>query len=198
MIGPKLADQIPASQYSFDDFLAKVHSPLNSIYISPTDSEEVVKICSSFKNGSSPGPDDIKPDVVKTVINLIVDPLVHVFNLSIINGFVPTQLKMAKVVPIHKSGDASIFNNYRPISVLPIFSKILERIIYNRLHNFLEHCHLIDNSQFGFRSGYSSYMAVLEAYNNIVSELDKGKHTLGIFLDLSKAFDHDQSPNSSC
>ena len=115
--------------------------------------------------------------------------MVHIFNLSISTGLVPDQLKLAKVVPIYKSGDSDLCNNYRPISVLPVFSKIFERIIHKRLYNFLTRNSLLHSSQFGFRKNFSSYMAVLEAYNNIVSHLDKGEHTAGIFLDLSKAFD---------
>ena len=188
-IGPNLTNQIPVSESNFNDFLVNIQSPMNSLFMSPTDSEEIIKICATFKSGTSCGYDGIKPDIVKYVINLISSPLVHIFNLSIITGIVPEQLKIAKVVPIYKSGEKNKCNNYRPISVLPAFSKILERIIHKRLYNFLDRYNLLHNSQFGFRNKYSSYMAVLEAYNKIVSNLDKGKHTLGLFLDLSKAFD---------
>ena len=188
-IGPNLANQIATSQKNFDDFLVNIPSPQNSLFMSPTDTLEIIEVCSSFKTGTSCGYDEIKPDIVKTVINLITTPLVHIFNSSISSGIVPNQLKIAKVVPIYKSGDSNKCTNYRPISVLPAFSKIFERIIHKRLYNFLDRFNLLHTSQFGFRNKYSSYMAVLEAYNKIVSDLDKGNHTLGIFLDLSKAFD---------
>ena len=162
---------------------------MHSLFLSPTDAEEVVDICSSFKAGTSSGYDDFKLDIVKTVIDFIKIPLCHVFNLSISSGIVPNEIKSARVVPIYKSGDSTLCNNYRPISVLPVFSKILERIIRKRLNNFLIHHNLLNDCQFGFRKKYSSYMALLTAYDTIVADLDKGFHTSGIFLVLSKAFD---------
>ena len=188
-IGPTLSNGIPDINVSPNHFLNNIPSPQNSLFFNPTDHDEVVKICASLKAGASPGYDDIKPDVVKSVSHLLAYPLVHIFNLSMSTGFVPDQFKLAKVVPIYKTGDSGMCNNYRPISVLPVFSKIFERIIHKRLHNYFTHQHLLHSSQFGFRSNFSSYMVVLEAYNNIVSHLDKGEHTVGIFLDLSKAFD---------
>jgi len=188
-VGSKLANQIPVSQVNYRHFLSNIPSPQGSLFLSPTDSTEVIEICSAFKSGTSCGHDDIKPDVIKAVINYITSPLVHVFNLSIINGIVPDDLKIARVVPIHKSGNTDKCSNYRPISVLSAFSKIFEKIIHKRLYGFLDRFNLLHKSQFGFRKQYSSYMAVLEAYNKVVSDLDKGFHTLGVFLDLSKAFD---------
>lgn len=181
-IGPRLSNDIPHMNVSPNHFLNNIPSPLNSIFLAPTDLNEVINICASLRTGASPGYDDIKPDVVKVVKHLIAYPLVHIFNLSISTGIVPDQLKFAKVVPIYKSGDSDLCNNYRPISVLPVFSKVFERIIHKRLYNFITHYGLLHPSQFGFRNNYSSYMAV-------VSHLDKGNHTAGIFLDLSKAFD---------
>ena len=192
-IGPRWSNGIPDINVSPNHFLNNIPSPQNSLFFNPTDHDEVVKICASLKASASPGYDDIKPDVVKSVSHLLAYPLVHIFNLSMSTGFVPDQFKLAKVVPIYKTGDSGMCNNYRPISVLPVFSKIFECIINKRLCNYeyFTHQHLLHSSQFGFRSNFSSYMymAVLEAYNNIISHLDKGEHTVGIFLDLSKAFD---------
>ena len=81
---------------------------MHSLFLSPTNGEEVVDICSAFKAGTSSGFDDIKPDIVKAVIDLVKTPLTHVFNLSISSGIVPDDLKVARVVPIHKSGDATL------------------------------------------------------------------------------------------
>ncbi len=169
--------------------ISNIPSPPNSLFFRPTDYEEVHKLCASLKAGKSPGYDDIKPDAVKAVKHLIAHPLVHIFNLSMSTGIVPDQFKLAKVIPIFKSGNSDVCNNYRPISVLPVFSKVFERIVHKRLYDFLTHHNLLHSSQFGFRDNFSSYMAVLEAYNTIATNLDKGKHTAGIFLDLSKAFD---------
>ena len=84
-------------------------------FLAPTDRDEVINLCASLKVDSSPGYDDIKTAVVKDVKHLIAYPLVHIFNLSIATGIVPDQLKLAKVVPIYKSDDSDLCNNYRPI-----------------------------------------------------------------------------------
>ena len=102
-------------------FLNNIPPPPNSLFLAPTDRDEVINLCASLKVDSSPGYDDIKPAVVKAVKHLIAYPLVHISNLSIATGIVPDQLKLAKEVPIYKSGDSDLCNNYRPISVLPVF-----------------------------------------------------------------------------
>ena len=127
--------------------------------------------------------------MVKSVKELIAYPFTHIFNCSVTSGIVPDKLIIAWVVPIYKSGKTNIFSNYRPISVLPFFSKILERIVHKRLYNFISRFDLLHKSQFGFRPGRSSYMAILEAYNKITSSIDSKNNVIGIFLDLSKAFD---------
>ena len=188
-IGITLANKIPPANTSFHHYLNKATSPKDSFFVTPTDSDEIISLCKTLKSGTSCGCDDIKPDVIKAVSDLIANPLVHIFNLSLSSGIVPTQLKIAKVVPIFKKGDRQDLHNYRPISVLPAFSKILERIMHKRLFSFVNRFHLLQDCQFGFRSNHSSYMAILEAYNKIVTDLDNKKFSLGIFLDLSKAFD---------
>ena len=145
--------------------------------------------CKQLNLNSSPGFDGIKLSMIKCVIDHIVIPLNYIFNLSLTTGIFPSQLKIAKVVPIFKSGDSNCIKNYRPISVLPAFSKFLERIIHKRLYDFISQHNLLHHRQYGFRKNYSSYMAVLDAYNEIAARLDKKHHTMGIFLDLSKAFD---------
>ena len=187
-VGPNLANKIH-SNIDFHNYLINAHSPDNSFFFTPITTEEIIKTCTSLKSNASCGHDDIKPDVIKAVRELIAYPLAHILNLSLSTGVVPNQFKVARVVPIYKKGDRHEFTNYRPISVLPALSKILERLVHKRLYSFISKFNLLSNSQFGFRSGYSSFMAVMDAYNKIVTDLDCKKHTLGIFLDLSKAFD---------
>jgi hypothetical protein len=95
-------------------------------------------------------------NLLKKVSNLLLYPLKHIINRSFITGCVPTKLKIAKVIPIFKAGDASDINNYRPISLLSTFSKILEKIVQNRLVDYLETHNLISLQQFGFRSSHST------------------------------------------
>ena len=101
----------------------------------------------------------------------------------------PDKLKIAKVIPIHKKGDATVFNNYRPISLLPAISKVLEKIIYDQLSCYLNDSKLLFNNQYGFRSMHSTEYAVLELIDKIITQMDKDELPINIYLDLSKAFD---------
>ena len=188
-IGPKLANDIPSSNVTFHQFLLKATSPNNSFFLSPTNYDEIISICKILKSDSSPGHDEIKPDIVKLVADSIAHPITHIFNLSFQSGSIPDTLKLAKVTPIFKKGEKDLFSNYRPISILPVFSKILERLVHQRLYSFISRFHLLHNNQFGFRPNLSCESALLSAYNHIISKLDRKEHVLGIFLDLSKAFD---------
>ena len=95
-----------------------------------------------------------------SVIKQIKDiPLKHICNLSFTTGVFPSELKIANVVPIYKSGDDMIFSNYRPVSVLPIFSKLLERLAYNRLIAFINNNRILYEYQFGFQKGKSTNFA---------------------------------------
>ena len=98
-----------------------------SMFVTPVTKEEVLEIIWKFKNNKSPGPDSIGPRLLKEVINEIIDPLVYLFNLSFSTGLVPESLKLAKVIPVYKKSDRSYVGNYRPISLLSIFDKILEK-----------------------------------------------------------------------
>ena len=113
--------------------------------------------------------------VIKKVIHTIVQPLVHICNTSFEKGEFPNSMKVAKVIPLFKAGERNEFCNYRPVSVLPQFSKILEKV-YN-------------NSQFGFRENHSTSLALMEIIENITTSIDNlGQFTAGVFIDL-KAFD---------
>jgi hypothetical protein len=99
------------------------------------------------------------------------------------------KLKISKVVPIHKRKERHQPGNYRPISLLSIFDKILEKLMHKRLFSFLTRNNILYEFQFGFRSYHSTSLAIIEIVDNIREELDKGNHVLGLYLDLSKAFD---------
>ena len=113
----------------------------------------------------------------------------HVSNLSITQGVFPHELKVAKVIPFFKSNDPMVFSNYRPVSVLPLFSKIFERLMYNRLLSFVNKCKLLYEYQFGFRCGHSPELAPTCLVDKISNALENGEYVLGLFLDFSKAFD---------
>ena len=119
----------------------------------------------------------------------IAQPLVTIINTLLSTGVFPESLKIAKVIPVFKADDPTLFSNYRPISILPAFSKLFEKVMYNRLINFLNLHNILYSKQFGFRNNRSTALALIDLINNISSAIDRNETTLGIFLDLSKAFD---------
>ena len=185
-IGPSLDRKIPCSSTHIDGYLNEPN--VSSLFLNPTTVDEIEKIVSSLKN-SSAGLDDLSPEVIKCVNINISHPLCHVFNLSLSKGVFPSKLKLARITPVFKSGDAADVGNYRPISVLPCFSKVLEKIVHTRISSFLEKFHLLFEGQYGFRNGRSTSMALIDLTNRIVNAFEDNTYVMGIFLDLSKAFD---------
>jgi hypothetical protein len=126
---------------------------------------------------------------IKRIIFNLVTPLHHIIRLSLSQGLVPIQLKIAKVVPIFKSGDSSKMDNYRPISLLSNFFKILEKIVASRFTDFLETNNLLSPSQFGFRKNHSTLHPLVHFLNFVSNSINKREHALAVFCDLRKAFD---------
>ena len=107
------------------------------MFFRPTSIHEITEFVLSLKLSKASGSDDIAPRVIKECIYFFVEPLCDIFNKSLSQGVVPVKLKVAKVVPVYKKDDNQNIANYRPIALLPIFSKILEKIVYKRLNDFL-------------------------------------------------------------
>ena len=116
-------------------------------------------------------------------------PLTHIINKSLKEGVFPSELNLAKVVPIFNAGATNKITNYRPISVLSFFSKVFEKIIYNKLIEFMDHSDILYSYQFCFRQRHSTQQAIITLVNKITSCLDNGYLVIGVFLDLKKAFD---------
>ena len=108
-----------------------------SVFFDPVTPNELSEISNSFRSGKSAGHDRIAISIIKQSIQIIAEPLSHIINLSITRGIVPDQMKIARVVPLFKAGDRSLFTNYRPVSILPSFSKFLEKVLYSRFYNYL-------------------------------------------------------------
>ena len=149
-------------------------------------SSEISQIIKEFENGKA---SDLPIVVLKKCANLISGHLSGFINYFMKLGVFPKILKLGKVTPVYKKGDAQTFDNYRPISIIPIFGKIFEKIIYSRLYSFLVTNSVIYDKQFGFRKFHSTGHAINYSVNKIVSETQQRNHVLGIFIDLSKAFD---------
>ena len=158
------------------------------MYLVPVTEKEVIEITKEFYSGKVVGYDNISMSIIQQVIETISKPLSHIINLSLTYDIVPDQLKISRVVPLFKAGDKSNFSNYRPVSVLPAFSKLFERAFYNRLSNYLNELNILCKNQYGFRKGYSTSFGLIDLYDKISVALDNKEFAVGIFMDLSKAF----------
>ena len=181
-----LSDKLPLSN---TDPLIGITNLEDSFMIFPTSPNEISALIHGFKDGKSPGYDGITNTVLKHISDAIAFPLSHIINRSFLSGVFPSEFKLAKVIPIFKSGDNQVFSNYRPVSLLSSISKIFERLMYNRLINFLDKNSVLSTFQHGFRKNHSTDTAILNLVDMISLGLDDKRSTIGIFLDLSKAFD---------
>ena len=158
-----------------------------SFFIDPANEAEIIYIISHLKEGA-PGRDEIVARNLKCISDSIAYPLAQIANLSFQQGVFPEELKIAAVTPLYKAKDPMMFNNYRPISLISVFAKILERLMYNRLLKFINKYQIFNKHQFGFRDKHSTFMALIILLENLVNAIDNGKCAVGIFLDFQKAF----------
>ena len=185
-IGCDLAEKIPSVT---SNSMANIQTQVsNSIVIEPVTESETNNVISQLKN-SSPGWDDLPSMLLKNSSGYILNVLTNIFNKSLIQGIVPNELKVAKIIPLFKSGNKELISNYRPISLLPCLSKVLEKIVYNRIIDFVEKYNIICCEQFGFRKKHGPNLALDVLINAIVSANEKRQSVVGVFVDLSKAFD---------
>ena len=186
-IGPELDNKIPPAIKHYSAYL-KCNQP-NSFVLSTTSPSEILNIISDLNNKMSFGSDNIPLSIMKSSAVEVAIPLSEIINLSLSSGCFPNSLKVAKVCPLFKNGAKNDVRNYRPISVLTSFSKVFEKVVFNRLNSFCDKNNILNDSQYGFRKKHSSYMALLDLYNRIAESRENKEHAIGIFIDLSKAFD---------
>ena len=169
---------------TFENYITKRN--LNSIFLFECTEDEISKIISELDNNKA---SDFPIKIIKQCSHILTPTLVCHFNYLMEIGIFPNELKTGKITPIFKKGNEELLENYRPISTLPIFGKIFEKIIYKRLYSFLVSQGLLHERQFGFRQNHSTSHALNHSINYIDQGLQRGEHVLGIFIDLSKAFD---------
>lgn len=189
-VGKSLASEIANIEKSSDTSCdIKIQTHPRSFVLLSTDIREVEQTILALKSDCAPGWDGISASLLKSCKDIIVPPLTHIINTCFESGTFPNAFKKSIIHPIYKNGPRDSVNNYRPISILPSLSKIVEKLINKRLTHYLEHEKILSESQFGFRSGKSTLQAVSCLTDYVVSNLDHGKKCIGIFLDMAKAFD---------
>lgn len=164
---------------------------INSLFVQPTTEREISNIINNMSNKRSFGVDDIPPLLIKACSNELTPPLTKLINISLTEGKFPEKLKYAKIIPIYKKGGNALEPSaYRPIALLPSISKIFEKVMANRIYTFLEKYELLDVNQYGFRQKRSTTLATYNYVQKIYSYLNQRQCTLGLFLDMSKAYDN--------
>ena len=168
-------------------FLKAPHYP-NSMVMPLVTNFDTINAINSLKNKKG-HIDEIPVRLIKENKEILAIPLTILFNQSVNTGTFPDRFKIGKIVPIFKSGDKSDVSNYRPISILPLFSKIFEFLMKKHLTIFLEKMKILNNNQFGFRSGMSTFDALNTFTSDLYTSLNNNKSILSIFIDFRKAFD---------
>ena len=186
-VGQNTEKNIPSNPKIKPEKYLNNRTQLNFI-IAHISNEEVLQIITSLQNKST-GPQSIPIRLLKLISDLILIPLCMFIKQSFLTGKYPEALKISKVIPIHKGGATDDLNNYRPISLLSIFDKIMEKLMHKLLYDFLQEQNILLHNQFGFRKNNSTTNALLQITEKIKETIDKKKYGCGIFIDLRKAFD---------
>ena len=189
----ELFNKFFVSQSNLDDSDARLPpGPPNSTHrieqliIQP---EVLYSILVKLDPNKSTGPDGIGNRILREAAVPIAEPLSILFNFCISLGHFPNIWKLANVIPIHKKNDVSLCTNYRPISLLPCISKVFEKALFDHIYGFLRDNNLIRKNQSGFTPGDSTINQLIMICNNLYKCVDNGDEMVGIFLDLTKAFD---------
>ena len=186
-VGPKTEQSIPHNPITKpENYLTNKNQV--DFFIEHISNEEILDTINNLESKST-GPQSIPVDLLKLIADLIVLPLCKIINNSFSSGIFPDALKVCKVVPIHKGGSMDELNNFRPISLLSIFDKIIEKLMHKRLYKFLETHNILFENQFGFRKNNSTSLALIQITEKIKETIDNKKFGCGIFIDLRKAFD---------
>ena len=186
-IGPNLASQINTSNLNFETCVKNTESEFTAFQ--PVTVNHVYQLLTGLSSNKATGVDKISCKIIKIASPAISDSLTHIFNQAITLSSFPDEWKMARVIPLYKNGQRNVAGNYRPISVLPAISKIMEKILYNQLYSYLSKFRLLSDSQFGFRKFHSTATALLNCTNDWYVNLDRKMFNLVVLIDLKKAFD---------
>ena len=162
----------------------------NELVFNDITASDIIEVCKKFTPKTSCDASGMQQNIILDDIGLLAPALAHLVNISQRTGIFPEGGKIARVIPVYKNkGDKRMFVNYRPISLLPVFSKIIERLIYDKVFEFLVRYQILFESQYGFRSGRNTTHATLDFVHSIEEAIESNQFAIGVFCDLSKAFD---------
>ena len=185
-IGIKLREKIPQTNLDPVRNIENIQVHLDNF--EPTTQGELISVIKCLKNVGA-GVDGINAKIFKGTYRAILDHILHLMNICILKGVFPRKLKIAVIKPIYKAGSKSLFGNYRPISMSPYISKVLEKLIHSRLMKYLTTSGIINENQCGFQNELSTYMPHILLQEKITKAFENGRVVCGIYLDLKKAFD---------
>ena len=186
-VADEITKTIPKTPKSPLDYLSNRTS--NSLFLTPVTFIEVYDLIKVLNPSKSVGPNSIPIKLLKIIGPSVSPILALLVNQSFQTGIFPDKLKIAKVITLFKKGNPELPSNYRPISLLPIFSKIFEKLMYRRLYRFLEIHDVLFSLQFGFQENHSIDHALVSLTETVKNTLDNKRFGCGIFIDLQKAFD---------
>lgn len=185
-VGQKISESMPANNL---DPMANMRGDYpNSFFFQPVTPATIYSTILSLKNKST-DLSSISVIALKHISSLISSPFAIIINKSLEAGIFPNSMKIAKIIPIPKPGDPCNINNYRPISILPVFSKIFEKIVHNQIYNYFERFNVIYHGQYGFREKMSTVQAIANFTQYLYNSIDSGNVVFSVFLDFRKAFD---------
>ena len=188
-IGINLSEKISAPSLDNDIYKTMQGNNKNSLFFTQISIYEILNEVRNSKSKSSTDVTDFSMFISKEIILEISPLLKHVFNRSLAEGIFPNVLKKAKVIPIFKSGDKSLAENYRPLSLLPQISKIFEKLIKSRISNFLNKFNILNDDQYGFRKNLSTADALSDVLESVNTNLENLENCAIVSIDLRKAFD---------
>ena len=188
-VGENLSATIPVGKKNIDHYLSQIPHNGKSVVMRQTNQTEIENLIKALPNKMSSGHNEINNVMLKSLCSAISYPLQLIFNQSIATGVFPDKMKIAEVIPLYKGKQRDLMINYRPISLLMTISKLLEKVIYSCIYKFLEKNNILFESQYGFRTKRSCEQAILELTSHLLHAHNKNLHSMGVFLDLSKAFD---------
>ena len=184
-IGPRLAESVPNdNDVSFRQFVAQ--QPNDNFSFRPVSVTSVYHLLVELSTSKATGMDNIAAKVLQMAAPVVAPSLTEIFNMSIDTQQFPSEWKTAKVIPLFKRGQRSLLDNYRPISILPVVSKLMERILYDQIYEYFNQQNLFSKHQFGFRPYHSTTTTLLNCTNEWYANMDRGLYNLVVFLDLKK------------